>query len=55
MLLDILFSPPRSPIMDPDSLPWPDLSGFGIETYLSIQKPNDNLYLYINDHPRFYP
>lgn len=50
-----VLTPPRSPIMDLDSLPWPDLSGFGIETYLSIQKPNDNLYLYINDHPRFYP
>ncbi len=45
----------RPPIMNLDSLPFPDLEGFGIEEYLSLQQPNDNLYLYISDHPRFYP
>jgi len=50
-----VLTPPRSPVMDLDTLPWPDLSGFEIETYLAMQKPNDNLYLYINDNPRFYP
>ncbi len=46
---------PREPIMDLDSLPWPDLEGFEFEKYLESQTPNDTLYLYINDKPRFYP
>ena len=45
----------RGPIMDLDSLPWPDLEGFQLETYLEMQRPNDNLYLYPDDKPRFYP
>ncbi len=48
-------TPPRAPIMDLDALPWPDLEGFEFETYLDMQRPNDSLYLYINDKPRFYP
>lgn len=52
---NLFLTNPRSPIMDLDSLPFPDLEGFGIEEYLSLQQPNDNLYLYISDHPRFYP
>ncbi len=46
---------PRASIVDLDDLPFPDLDGFGIEEYLSLQQPNDNLYLYICDRPRFYP
>lgn len=45
----------REPIMDLDSIPWPDLDGFEFETYLEMQRPNDSLYLYIDDKPRFYP
>lgn len=45
----------RLPVIDLDQLPWPDLEGFEIENYLATQKPNDSLYLYINDKPRFYP
>ncbi|MFA4917249.1 MAG: radical SAM protein, partial [Syntrophales bacterium] len=46
---------PRAPIINLDSLPWPDLEGFEFETYLKMQKPNDSLYLYIDDEPRFFP
>jgi len=51
----LFLTKPRSSIIDLDSLPFPDLEGFGIEEYLSLQQPNDNLYLYLGDHPRFYP
>ncbi len=52
---DFRLNAPRGPIMDLDSLPYPDLDSFGIEEYLALQQPNDNLYLYVSDHPRFYP
>ena len=45
----------RMPIMNLDTLPWPDLDGFEFETYLDMQMPNDSLYLYVDDNPRFYP
>jgi radical SAM superfamily enzyme YgiQ (UPF0313 family) len=48
-------TPSRPPIMDLDKIPFPDLDGFDINTYLGLQQPNDNLYLYIDDNPRFYP
>ncbi len=51
----LVITPVREPIMNLDSLPWPDLEGFEFETYLNIQRPNDSLYLYIADNPRFYP
>lgn len=52
---ELVITPSRSPIMDLDSLPLPDLEGFEFEKYLDMQRPNDNLYLYINDKPSFYP
>lgn len=52
---ELIITSPREPNMDLDSLPWPDLEGFEFETYLDMQRPNDNLYLYIDDKPRFYP
>jgi radical SAM superfamily enzyme YgiQ (UPF0313 family) len=45
----------RPAITDLDAIPWPDLDGFEFETYLDMQMPNDSLYLYIEDNPRFYP
>ena len=45
----------REPIMNLDTIPWPDLEGFEFEKYLAMQRPNDNLYLYNADRPRFYP
>ena len=52
---ELIVTQRRAPIMDLDSLPWPDLEGFEFETYLEIQRPNDSLYLYVDDNPRFYP
>ncbi|MHB8163387.1 MAG: B12-binding domain-containing radical SAM protein [Methanoregula sp.] len=46
---------PREPIMDLDSLPFPDFEGFEFEKFLAMQMPNDNLYMYVDDEPRFYP
>ena len=51
----LVLTEPRSPILDLDQCAWPDVEGFDIQTYLSRQQPNDNLYLYIDDEPRFYP
>lgn len=51
----MVLTEPRSPILDLDQCAWPDVEGFDIQTYLSRQQPNDNLYLYIDDKPRFYP
>ena len=52
---ELIVTQHRAPVMDLDSLPWPDLEGFEFETYLEIQRPNDSLYLYVDDNPRFYP
>ena len=52
---ELIITSPRDPLMDLDSLPWPDLEGFEFETYLDMQMPNDSLYLYVADKPRFYP
>jgi radical SAM superfamily enzyme YgiQ (UPF0313 family) len=52
---EVVMTKPRVPIMDLDALPWPDLEGFEFETYLAMQQPNDSLYLYVDDSPRFYP
>ncbi|MTV49683.1 radical SAM protein [Heliobacillus mobilis] len=51
----LIITPAREPIMDLDSIPFPDLEGFEFERYLDMQRPNDSLYLYIDDKPRFYP
>ena len=51
----IICNQPQPPIMDLDSLPWPDFKGFEFDTYLNNMKPSD-LYSYdIYDFPRVYP
>jgi len=52
---ELVITRSRESIDDLDSLPWPDLEAFEFETYLKCQGPNDNLYQYIHDEPRFYP
>lgn len=44
---------PRPYIDNLDSVPLPDYTGFDIETYLDIQRPDDRQYLYVRDNPRF--
>ncbi|MDD3845750.1 MAG: radical SAM protein [Syntrophorhabdaceae bacterium] len=51
----LVLTEPRGPILDLEQCAWPDVEGFDIQTYLSRQGPNDSLYLYVNDEPRFYP
>jgi len=51
----LVLTEPRPPILNLEQCVWPDVEGFDIQTYLSRQGPNDNLYLYVNDEPRFYP
>lgn len=48
-------TPPRQAIADLDSLPFPDYEGFDVETYLDLQRPFDNYYLYPFDRPRLLP
>lgn len=52
---ELIVTQSRVPITDLDTVPWPDLDGFQLEAYLEMQRPNDNLYLYPDDTPRFYP
>jgi len=51
----LILTPKREPITDLDRIPFPDMQSFEFEKYLDMQAPNDNLYLYISDKPRFYP
>jgi radical SAM superfamily enzyme YgiQ (UPF0313 family) len=51
----LVLTEPRPPILDLEQCAWPDAEGFDIQTYLSRQGPNDSLYLYVDDEPRFYP
>lgn len=51
----LVITPKREPITNLDSIPFPDTESFEFEKYLDMQAPNDNLYLYVSDHPRFYP
>ena len=52
---DLITTPPRDPIMDLDSLPFPDYDGFGYAEYLDRVKPGDYIAYDIVDEPRFYP
>ena len=45
----------RLPIMDLDRLPIPDFEGFDFETYLHHQKPTDQYFYDLYNHPRVYP
>ena len=45
----------RPTVKDLDALPFPDLEGFDVGAYLALQRPNDSLYHYVSDTPRFYP
>jgi anaerobic magnesium-protoporphyrin IX monomethyl ester cyclase len=51
----MVLTQPRAPILNLEQCAWPDAEGFDIHTYLSRQGPNDSLYLYVDDEPRFYP
>lgn len=51
----LVITPKRDPIANLDKIPFPDMESFEFEKYLDMQTPNDNLYLYISDYPRFYP
>lgn len=44
-----------APIMNLDSVAWPDYESFGFRQLLDSAKPNDMYYLDIFDHPREYP
>lgn len=46
---------PRKPIMDLDSLPWPDYDGLGFMEHLAHMYPSDSSYYDIFDNPRAYP
>ena len=52
---ELIITKPREPILELDSIPWPDFQGFEINTYLISQSPNDILYSYIDDNPRLFP
>ncbi|MBI4804268.1 MAG: B12-binding domain-containing radical SAM protein [Desulfovibrio sp.] len=45
----------RPSISDLDIAPFPDYDSFGVESYLDIQRPGDNYYLYPFDKPRLLP
>lgn len=45
----------RALLPDLDLAPFPDYAGFGVETYLDLQRPGDNYYLYPFDRPRLLP
>lgn len=51
----IIFTRPRPPIADIDSIPWPDFEGFEFGKYLDQMHPSDQFYLDRYDQPRAYP
>lgn len=51
---DIIMTPPREPVKDLDTIPFPDYEGLGFREYLDNIHPNDVFYYSVNDHPRFY-
>lgn len=48
-------SPERPLLPDLDMAPFPDYEGFGVATYLDLQRPGDNYYVYPFDRPRLLP
>lgn len=50
-------TPPREPIEDLDSIPFPSYEGLAMEEYLSLQQIDGwyNYYTYYSDTPRFMP
>lgn len=48
-------TPSRPPIIDLDTIPWPDYELFDVRNYLDSQCPNDNYYTAIFDKPRVLP
>ena len=52
---NIVFTAPRQPISDLDSLPWPDFDGFDFESYLDHMQPTDFFFYDLYDFPRVYP
>ena len=50
-----IITPKRSPIMDLDTIPFPDFESFGVEEYFLRQYPVDSLSFYFHDKPRSLP
>jgi len=48
-------SPPRPPIKDIDTIPFPDYEGFEVDKYIKSQRSNDHYYTYASDQPRVLP
>ncbi len=51
----VVLTKPRKPIMDIDSLPWPDYDGVGLEALLEQLLPSTLYYYDLLDSPRPYP
>jgi anaerobic magnesium-protoporphyrin IX monomethyl ester cyclase len=52
---EVVQTKPRKVSKDLDYIPFPDYEGFGLNTYLDLQRPNDSLFLYPEDNPRMIP
>jgi len=50
-----VINPLRDSIAELDCLPFPDYEIFDVKTYLDMQKPNDDYYMYPFDNPRVLP
>jgi radical SAM superfamily enzyme YgiQ (UPF0313 family) len=51
----VIITEERKPIIDLDSLPWPDYESFEIEKQLEAMLPTDEAYLHMHDKPRMLP
>lgn len=51
----ICITAPREPILDLNTLPFPDYESFGYADYLNRIKPTDYIAYDVVDEPRFYP
>jgi radical SAM superfamily enzyme YgiQ (UPF0313 family) len=47
-----VLTPPRKPVQDLDSLPYPDYASFGLARFLETRLVNDERHLYVFDQPR---
>ena len=52
---NLITTPPRPPIENINSIPYPDYEGFEVDRYLDMQMPNDAYYMYLFDKPRILP
>ncbi len=51
----VIRNAPRPNIEDLNYVPFPDYEGFGVDDYLSFQRPSDNVYMNVQDEPRLLP